>query len=127
MAFEVLITEQAFDDLDAIAGYIKENSSLERARKWFTAIVATIETLQELPARRPLAEESEELGQEVRLLLHGRRNRAYKIYFTIQYETSQIGTVRVFHIRHWARKGVAADEFRDLVNELDQRGESEDT
>jgi len=58
MAFEVLITEQAFDDLDAITGYIKENSSLERARKWFTAIVATIERLQELPAQRPLAEES---------------------------------------------------------------------
>ena len=59
MAFEVLITEQAFDDLDAITRYIKENSSLERARKWFTAIVVIIGTLQELPARRPLAEESE--------------------------------------------------------------------
>ena len=87
----------------------------------------TIETLQELPARRPLAEESEELGQEVRLLLHGRRNRAYKIYFTIHYDTRQTGTVQVFHIRHWARKGVTAEELRELMNELDQGGESEDT
>jgi plasmid stabilization system protein ParE len=127
MAFEVLITEQAFADLDAITGYIKENSSLERARKWFSAIVGTIETLRELPARRPLAEESEEVGQEVRLLLHGRRNRAYKIYFNVHYDTLQTGTVRVFHIRHWARKGVTADEFRKLMGELDQGGESEDT
>ncbi len=44
MAFEVLITDEAFGDLDAIVGYIEANSSLERARMWFDSIVRNIQT-----------------------------------------------------------------------------------
>jgi plasmid stabilization system protein ParE len=33
MAFEVLITDAALADLDAITGFIKQESSLETARK----------------------------------------------------------------------------------------------
>ena len=50
MAFEIQITEAAFSDLDAIAAFIKEKASLDLARKWFAGILATIETLGEMPS-----------------------------------------------------------------------------
>ena len=67
-----------------------------------------------MPSRCPVAEESEAFGQQVHLLLHGRRNRTYKVSYSIHEETQ---TVRVFHIRHWARKGLRADELQDLMDE----------
>ena len=67
-----------------------------------------------MPGRCPAFEDSTELGVEVRVLLHGKRNRRYKIYFEIQLDA---GRVRVFHIRHWARKPVEADELEDLMDE----------
>jgi hypothetical protein len=67
-----------------------------------------------MPSRCPIFEDSEELGVEVRVLLHGKRNRRYKIYFSIQAEDER---VIVFHVRHWARKPVEADELEDLMDE----------
>lgn len=83
MAFEVLITDEAFADLNTITGFLKRQGSIDIARKWFEAIIAAIETLKEMPGRCPPAPEAEDLGDDVRLLLHGRKNRAYKIYFKI--------------------------------------------
>jgi len=61
-----------------------------------------------------IAEETAGLGAEVRLLLHGKRKRCYRIYVAIHQETE---TVRIFHIRHWARKPIEADELSDLMDE----------
>jgi ribosomal protein L39E len=71
-----------------------------------------IEGLGDMPARCPMLPESQELGQEVRLLLHGRKNRSYKIYFSIRHETS---AVCVFHVRHWARRDLIAEELAGLL------------
>ena len=71
-----------------------------------------------MPARCPVAPEAEELGDEVRLLLHGKRNRAYRVYFKIEQKTASFGSVQVFHVRHWARKPLDADELQDLMDEM---------
>lgn len=118
MAFRVEIAPQALDDLDAIADYIKARSSFAVAEKWFNGIFDEIASLREMPARCPVAAESEDVGREIRLLLHGRRNRSYKVYYSISYETPATGTVRVFHVRHWARRPVSGDELQDLVDDL---------
>lgn len=81
-------------------------------------MIDDIASLKEMPARCRIAPESEDIGQEVRLLLRGRSNRTYKIYYTIDYETPSTGTVRVFHVRHGARKPVSEDELQDLMDEL---------
>jgi len=87
-------------------------------------MMRSIRSLEEMPGRCPIAEESEGLGQEVHCLLHGRRNRAYKIYFAIQLDTPTSGTVRVFHVRHRARRALTADELQDLMDEFaEERGE----
>ena len=67
-----------------------------------------------MPARCALAPEAEDLQDEVRLLLHGRKNRAYKIYFKIHQETESSGSVIVFHVRHWARKPLTNEELEEL-------------
>lgn len=117
MAFRVEISPRAFQDLDEIAQYIKQNGSFEQAEKWFNGIIAAIRTLQQMPNRCPMAVESEDVGQEVRLLLHGTRHRRYKIYFSVQERTPSAGTVHVFHVRHWARKDLTSDQVRELMRE----------
>jgi plasmid stabilization system protein ParE len=114
MAFRVEISPEAFDDLEAISTYIEERATFRIAERWFNEIFSAIRTLAEMPHRCPIAEESAELDAEVRLLLHGRRNRRYKIYFAIH---DQLETVRVFHVRHWAMKPIEVDELEDLMDE----------
>jgi plasmid stabilization system protein ParE len=112
MAFRVEISPQAFEDLDCISTYIRHRGSFESAERWFNGIMAAMKTLCDAPRRCPLAEESRHLQAEVRLLLYGKRNRRYKIYFAIHKETK---TIRIFHVRHWARKPADTDELDDLM------------
>jgi plasmid stabilization system protein ParE len=113
MAFRVEISPQAFENLGRISAYIRHRGSFESAEPWFNRIVAAIKPLRDAPQRCPLAEESRQLQAEVRLLLHGKRNRRYKIYFTIHKAT---GTIRVFHVRHWARKPTGTGDLDDLMD-----------
>ena len=80
MAFHAEIQPQAYDDLDRIAGYIKDSNSFATAEKWFNGIMDQIDTLKEMPERCQIAPESEDFGQPVRVLLFGRKNRTYKVF-----------------------------------------------
>jgi plasmid stabilization system protein ParE len=111
MAFRVEISPEALENLDTIATHIQRHGSFESAERWFNGIVIAIRSLGEMPSRCPLAGVSDDLQTEVRLLLHGKRNRRYKVYFAIHHEST---TVRVFHIRHWARKPVEKGELEEL-------------
>jgi plasmid stabilization system protein ParE len=126
MAFRVEIQPQAFEDLDSIAGYIKTRSSFRAAEKWFNGMMDDIASLKEMPERCAVAPESEELESEVRILLHGRRNRTYKIYFSIDRKNKTEGVVSVFHIRHWARKPLIDEDLEALTDDQqeDANGES---
>ena len=112
MVFRVEVAPQTLEDLDAIAAYIKQRGSFESAESWFNEVIDAIRTLENMPKRCPAAQESADLGTEVRLLFHGKRNRGYKVYFAI-YEATQ--TVRVFHVRHWARRQPHIRELRDWL------------
>jgi plasmid stabilization system protein ParE len=111
MAFRVEISPEALGNLDAIAAHIQQHGSFESAQRWFNGIVIAIRSLAEMPSRCPLAGESDDLRTEVRLLLHGKRNRRYKVYYAIHHESQ---TIRVFHIRHWARKPVEKSDLEEL-------------
>ena len=112
MAFRVELSPRAFDDLDSIAAHIRERDAFESAQEWFNGILKAIESLSDLPQRCPIAEESRELGREVRVLLHGRKNRAYKVFFAVQ-QKGRI--VQVFHVRHWARQTPSSTEMAALL------------
>jgi len=82
MAFRVEIAPQALKDLDAAYLFIKkENPS--HAATWLLGIIDAILSLEKLPNRCPRASESAEVGQDIRILLHGKRHRVYKIFFSI--------------------------------------------
>jgi plasmid stabilization system protein ParE len=117
MAFRVEISARAFNDLDEIARYIKQQTNFEQGEEWFNGIIAAIRTLEDMPSRCSVADESEELAQEVRLLLYGKRNRKYKVYYSIRQKTPSTGTVQVFHVRHWARKSLNTDQLRELMGD----------
>ena len=119
MAFRVEISPEALSDLDGIAEYIRDRANFSTAERWFNGMFSAIRTLFELPHRCPVAGESEHPEAEVRLLLHGKRNRRYKVYFAIHGETQ---TVRVFHVRHWAMKPIETDELEDLMDETTDPG-----
>lgn len=114
MALRVEIQPQAYDDLDSIADYIKARSSFSTAEKWFNGIMDDIASLKEMPERCAIAPESVDLDGEVRVLLHGSRNRTCKIYFSVDQSAS---SVWVFHIRHYARRPISAEELEDLMDE----------
>ena len=113
MVFEVLVADEALADLSAITGFIRENGSPLEANRWLEAIAGRIASLRSMPERCQMAFGAYGLGVDVRVLNHGRRNRAYRIYFTISRRPK--GVVRVLHIRHWARRPFTTAEFRDLL------------
>lgn len=123
MVFRVEIAPQAFADLDEIAGYIKQRESFEQAKKWFDGMIEAIASLKKMPSRCLIADESQLLGHEVRLLLHGKRYRTYKIYFAIDRQTR---TVRIFHIRHWAMDALRGKALRSLMTDPNPERESEE-
>ena len=94
MAFRVEISPRAFNDLNEIARYTKLQGNFKQAEEWFNGIIAAIRTLEGMPNRCRVADESEELGQEVRLLLYGKRNRKYRVYYSIRQRTPSTGAVR---------------------------------
>lgn len=117
MAFRVEIAPRALRDLDEIAEYIKRGGGFGQAEEWFNGMIDAIRTLEEMPARCPIADESYELGQEVRLLLHGKRSRKYRVYYAIRHDAPSAGAVLVFHVRHWARKSLSGSQLRKLIND----------
>jgi plasmid stabilization system protein ParE len=117
MAFRVEISPRAYSDLDTIAEHIQQHSSFDVAERWFNGAIAAIAALKKFPDRCPIAEESKDLEITVRLLLFGRRNRAYRIYYTVHHEGSSRGTVRVLHVRHWARRSVGPEQMRTFLKE----------
>jgi len=116
MAFRVEVSPRAFRDLDEIAGFIETHGSFQQAEEWFNGIMAAIRTLEMMPDRCRVADVSSELGQEVRMLLYGKR-RLYRVYYSVQHRTRTTGTVRVFHVRHWARESLDARQLGTMIRD----------
>src|SRR5579864_6236317 len=85
MAFDVEISHRAFRDLDELATELKERSqSYAVARKWFLVVLESIDSLTQTPERRPVVMEAQDETQRVRLLLDGKRNCQYRIYYCVR-------------------------------------------
>lgn len=117
MAYKVLISDEALGDLDAIAGFVKERGSPDAAGKWLRGIFEAIGSLSVMPSRCPLAPEAADVGAPVRLLLHGRRNRMFHIFFLVV-DSKPERSVRVLHVRHWARSPLTAEHLAAWLGEL---------
>ena len=82
MTYRVIIQPQAEADIETAYLWKRDNAP-QAAARWFAGIVEAIDSLDQFPARCPLAPENEHFTQEIRQFLHGPRNDVYRILFTI--------------------------------------------
>jgi plasmid stabilization system protein ParE len=100
MAYKVEITEKAQEEAREAIRWIAQYSP-EKAALWHFELMEKVDSLENFPARCPLAPESETHGKEIRHLIFGK----YRILFIIEDET-----VYVIRIRHQAQDVLSPDE-----------------
>ncbi len=106
MHFQVRLTQKALRDAEAVLSWFHQQQADVAGAKWFSALMAKIDTLQRQPQRCPVAVEAAELGIDLRELHFGRRQGTYRILFIIDKKT-----VEILHIRHAARDTVGPEDL----------------
>jgi plasmid stabilization system protein ParE len=83
MEYRYRLTERAIDDIrhyyDQIAGH-----SPNLAEKWSRKLFDRFVILRVFPFSCPRAPESEKFGEDVRHLIYGKRQSAYRILFVVR-------------------------------------------
>ena len=113
--FQVHIADKALDEIKSQFQYIRGDSP-GAAAKWLRDIHATIDTLERMPRRSPLAQENEHVENELRQLVF---KKNWRILFTIEGDL-----VHVIRVRHGRRRKL--EEVREPTDEQDtKRSKSE--
>ena len=104
--WRVIVERPAQEDIAEAHRWLAERG-LEAADRWFNSLYDTLGSLEMFPERCPLAPESQFFSAEIREAFHGRRQRKYRVLFTVTE-----GEVHILHVRHGARLalGEAAPE-----------------
>jgi plasmid stabilization system protein ParE len=105
MKCKLIIQPPAMADLDEAYRWIAERAP-ENAARWFNRFLEALSTLEQSPNRCGIAPESEQIGQEIRQLLYGRRGGVYRALFVIEKNE-----VHLLHIRHTARNTMTSKEL----------------
>jgi plasmid stabilization system protein ParE len=93
-----------------------QSRSRTTALRWARSLRAKIATLKASPERCPVDADSEVYGEEVRVLLHGKRRGVYRVLFAIRGDT-----VHVLTVRHSAQRSLAEEEAEDEPDGEDRR------
>jgi plasmid stabilization system protein ParE len=112
MAYKVRLTAPAEADAHAAFERIREIAPTS-AERWLRGLFQAVFSLGEMPARCPLISEAEEIGQDVRHLLYGKRSGMYRIIFDIQEQSEEGPRVRVLRIWHGARDRLRVEDIED--------------
>jgi plasmid stabilization system protein ParE len=99
VTYRLRVTARAVADADEAYAWIAEHLSPVQAERWYQGLFKQTETLTQQPLRRPLAAESDQLPEELRELLYGKRKNKYRIIFAIRDDD-----VVVLYVHHAARK-----------------------
>lgn len=92
MAFKVIVTPSAAQDLEEYASYISIKSPGE-ARKWLAGAWDKIFSLSEMPLRFAVIDEAEEIGQPLRDVLH----HSHRIVYRVKEDVKTVEILRVWH------------------------------
>ena len=103
MAFRIIVMPSAYVDLDEHAERIAEDSP-ENASKWLAVAWRKIFSLQEMPHRFAMIEESAELGVELRSVIH----HSHRIIYRIDDDRMIVEIIRVYH---GARKPLTQEDI----------------
>jgi plasmid stabilization system protein ParE len=112
MAYRIRLTRPAEEDAYAAYEHLRILSPAS-AEKWLRGLFQAVFSLEELPARRPLISEAEELGLPIRQLLYGKRTGTYRIIFDIIEGTNDDSYVRILRIWHGARDRITEEDVKD--------------
>lgn len=105
MNYRVILQPRAERDILASAEWIRiESKSSTIAMRWVRGLRSKISSLSSEPQRCPVDPDSDAYGEEVRVLLHGKRNRKYRILFVLRGDV-----VHVLTVRHSARRSLVEE------------------
>jgi plasmid stabilization system protein ParE len=103
MTYQVILQPQAERDIQRQARWIVEQSnSPSIALRWTRSIRSKISTLKASPLRCPVDADSDAYGEEVRVLLHGKRHKKFRILFVVRGDV-----VRILTIRHASQRSLS--------------------
>jgi plasmid stabilization system protein ParE len=97
LKYEVILQPTAEADIESAYLYLRREASPEVANRWYNALLDSMDTLEEMPHRCPLAPESQFFPEEIRHLLI----RPYRVLFAVINDT-----VRILHVRHMSRSSL---------------------
>ena len=104
MTFSVIIQPAAERSIRQQVEWIAaQSNSTATALRWARSLRAKIDTLKTIPLRCPIDPDADAYGEDVRVLLHGKRSK-FRIYFLVRGEA-----VHIVAVRHAAQQGLAED------------------
>jgi plasmid stabilization system protein ParE len=105
MAFQVIFRPCALADIEGAVMWLAQKNP-QAAARWRIGLFQIIQNLETNPNRFAEAEESADLGLDLRELLYGRRRGIYRILFTIDGDT-----VNILRVRHASQDRLSAEEL----------------
>jgi plasmid stabilization system protein ParE len=94
MSYQVRILARAQQDFEDYVAWISERSP-QGAERWVAAFEATLSRLEQNPFVAPIANESEELGEEVRnIMFRTRAGRTFRALFVVVGDEVRILRIR---------------------------------
>jgi plasmid stabilization system protein ParE len=106
MKFQVVVTARAKQNLRDAYSWAAERAP-HTAAFWLQRFEKELQTLEDSPDRFSLAHENAFVEPEIRQMIFGRRQGAYRVLFTV------LGNqVQVLHIRRAARDWATPDDLK---------------
>jgi toxin ParE1/3/4 len=100
MAYRVEIARRAECDLEELYLWVVERAPQQGAQ-WFNGLERAVLSLHQYPKRCPIAPDSLDPENPVRVLSYGRKPHVYRVFFIVEDEAS---VVRVVHVRRGAKR-----------------------
>jgi toxin ParE1/3/4 len=109
MAYRVEIAKNAEAELEELYLWVVARAP-QQGSKWFNGLERAVLSLDHHPKRCPVAPESIDPDDSVRVLSYGRKPHVYRIFFTVDDDAN---VVRVVHVRRGARRSPIPEELKD--------------
>lgn len=106
MQYRVMLTDKAEADVESVLKWFSDQRATDAGGRWFAQLMTRLDTLEQHPQRCSMAAESEELGEEIRELLVGRRRYKYRLLFRIT-----VKMVQILRVWHSSRDAITREEI----------------
>jgi plasmid stabilization system protein ParE len=106
VAHKVVLTPKGLDDIRRNTAWMARHFSPRSAARWTVGVESAIASLSDHPERCPEADEADDLGIDLRMLVYRRGRQVFRILFTIDGRT-----VTVRRVLHAAQDRLTPDDI----------------